>query len=405
MRASEVGTQTSPRTSLQVAAPSKTTRTSAARADAGERQRHIFVDNIRFWSILSIIAVHCAYVVTESGSQTRALREILSAPWKFGTIGFFLISGFLLGEGLERRPPREYLVRRLRRLFVPWLFWYGIAVVVLLVEDVLHHRAQLSLHLAGHEAVYCFFDTAYWFVPNMLFALCILLLFRRHFHDPRFFAALVGINLFYAVNVYTRWIPSKHTTAVFGFILYLWLGNYAARHHARLQRWIAQCPAWKLAALTVLTGSIAFGEGRLLNRLHAPDPLNGMRLSAQIFSVVAALMLFKFRAPTFPRFINVRAHTFGVYLIHPIVLIIWVEWIRVILDRFPQNDRMATLVLRLTLWFFSAALVCVLCFAATRVLAQSARLAWMVGVRREPLPRGHLNPSSHPVPLGQSEPG
>jgi hypothetical protein len=276
------------------------------------------------------------------------------------------------------------MARRLRRVFVPWLIWYIVGVVVLLAEDILHHRVHITFHLASlrvvvHTAVYCLFDTAYWFIPNMFFALSILLLFRRYLQDRRFLAVLVAINLFYAVNVYTRWIPSKHTAALFGFILYLWLGNYAARHSQQLTQWVQRRSRWTLPALTVLTGAIAFGEGRVLHHLQAPDPLNAMRLSAQIFSVVATLMLFQFRTSIHPRLIDVRAHTFGVYLLHPIVLAILVERIRVILDRFPPNEPMAMLVLRVALWACAAVFTCAICFTATKLLAMSPSLGWLVG--------------------------
>src|ERR1700722_7360052 len=78
---------------------------------------HLFVNNVRFWSMLSVIVVHSWYVF---GSANSGLDIALVTPFKFATIGFFLISGFLLGERVDRRNPVEYFLRRFRRVFVPW---------------------------------------------------------------------------------------------------------------------------------------------------------------------------------------------------------------------------------------------------------------------------------------------
>jgi surface polysaccharide O-acyltransferase-like enzyme len=368
------GRQTVPKTALP--------RSGAADAEAGAR--HLFVDNIRFWSIFSIIAVHCAFLVTEAGPQTQVLREVLSAAWKFGTVCFFLNSGFLLGAGLERHKPRAYFFRRVRRLFTPWLFWFCVGIFVLTAEDLLHGRARIAngaaaLHLLVHEVIYCLFDTAYWFVPNMLIALSVMLLFRRYLENVRFFGVLIGINLFYAVNVYTRWIPSKHTAAILGFVLYLWLGNYAARHQDRLRRWIARYSFRTWALLTVLAGTITFGEGRLLHHLGAPDPLNVMRVSQQVFAVMVALMLFKVQTRAYPRFLDLRRHTFGVYLIHPIFVMVIVDMIRPVFDRFPQGHLMQTHLERIGFWFAGVAVISVVSFGCSRLLAENSHTSWLVG--------------------------
>jgi peptidoglycan/LPS O-acetylase OafA/YrhL len=70
-------------------------------------ERHIFVDNVRFLSMIGIVAIHSATVVFVTGNVHPMLIAALLAPQKFGTIGFFLISGFLLGERLDRCRPLE----------------------------------------------------------------------------------------------------------------------------------------------------------------------------------------------------------------------------------------------------------------------------------------------------------
>ena len=61
-------------------------------------ERHIFVDNVRFWSMIGIVAIHSASVFIVIENTHPLLIAALLAPAKFGTIGFFLISGFLLAS-------------------------------------------------------------------------------------------------------------------------------------------------------------------------------------------------------------------------------------------------------------------------------------------------------------------
>jgi hypothetical protein len=83
------------------------------------RNNHLFVSNVRFWSMLGIVAVHSAPTLLLINGTQWYLSAALTALFKFGTIGFFLISGFLLGERVDQQRPMEYFLRRVRRSFYP----------------------------------------------------------------------------------------------------------------------------------------------------------------------------------------------------------------------------------------------------------------------------------------------
>ncbi len=191
---------------------------------------HLFVSNVRFWSMLGIIAVHCAEAFSVFGGTHWKLMPALTTPFKFGTIGFFLISGFLLGERVDRRNPLEYFLRRVKRVFVPWLFWLGIMCAFLIAHQV---TATEWKRTASHGIVsitlnalkFCLLDTAFWFVPNLLLCIAVLLVFRRYLYSLKLGAILLLTNLTYVVNIYKLWFPSKHTVALFAFVFYLWFGK------------------------------------------------------------------------------------------------------------------------------------------------------------------------------------
>jgi len=289
---------------------------------------HLFVSNVRFLSMAAVVFVHCisASFLMAGLSPSGELERVMRQPVSFDIIGFFLISGFLMSEGLTKRSPGEYLKRRLRRIFLPWLFWYLLFFASLLINDAMLGRLRvMSLHedaqWALHRLVFCLFSSVYWFVPNLLIALCILLACRRFLFDLRLGGALLALSLFYGVNIYAHWIPFQgHSEALLGFIFYLWLGAWAARNFGLIQALNERIPALSLMVLGALAGLAALLESGVLFAAGNPHPMNTLRICNQAYSVVLILAIFKLRKPVWPRAVNVRTTTFGIYLIHIIVL-------------------------------------------------------------------------------------
>jgi hypothetical protein len=336
----------------------------------------------------AVVFIHCLVAsfamdgLAPAGWLTRCLRQ----PAEFDIIGFFLISGFLMEEGLTRRPPAEYLKRRVRRIFTPWLFWYLLYFALLLVNDF--RRGQLGL-LTGpdgalwafHRLQSCLFSSAYWFVPNLLIALCILLACRRFLFDLRLGGLLLALSLFYGLNIHAHWIPVvNHTGALFGFIFYQWLGAWAARNFEAIQAWIARTSMASLLGLAVLTGLVALLESTVLAKVGNPSPMNVLRISNQAYSIFVVLAIFKLRKPVWPRAVNVRTTTFGIYLTHVIVLFLLMGVVKrtvfPVLAGHGLNTVPAAAICLLLGIFVLAYWVS---FALTEWLLSHPRLGWLVG--------------------------
>jgi peptidoglycan/LPS O-acetylase OafA/YrhL len=289
---------------------------------------HLFANNVRFLSMAAVVFVHCIDVSfsIDALSPTGWLIRCLRQPAEFDVIGFFLISGFLMEEGLTRRPAGEYLKRRFQRILTPWLFWLSLYFALLLVNDTA--RGRLGVLTWQDSALWviqrlhsCLFSSAYWFVPNLLFALCILLACRRFLFDLRLGSVLLALSLFYGLNIYAHWIPiQNHTGALFGFIFYQWLGALASRNSGAIQAWIARTSMTSLLALALLACLTALLESTVLARIGNPHPMNVLRISNQVYSIFVVLAISKLRKPVWPRIVNVRTTTFGIYLTHIIVL-------------------------------------------------------------------------------------
>lgn len=279
---------------------------------------HLFVNNVRFLCIVAIVGVHSAADEKLYPGMSGWWPAIYVSWMKFGTIGFFLISGFLLGERFQAARPLDYVAKRIRRIFIPWCVW--MVLFTLLCRQRHGWITGLTLPVLGNLFWNHLWYTSFWFVPNLLFAMTILLLCRRWLYDPRLGAVLLLFNLFYAVNIYACWISSIHTLALFGFVFYLWLGANVAHRFARFNAWMRGVPVWVLLTAIGVSYLLALSEAGLIMHLHLDGPSNTIRLSNQIFSVLMVCLIFKVRRRIWPSWLDVRQQTFGIYLSHMLVL-------------------------------------------------------------------------------------
>ena len=349
---------------------------------------HLFVDNVRFWSMFSVVAIHCSLVFVEIQRPRLGLMEVVQTPFKFATIAFFLMSGFLAGRGLETLSPLTYLKRRMKRVALPWACWISMMIVALLGTDVAHHRVALApnhhvLMLIVSRATYCLFGTAYWFVPNLLLSMAILLLFRR-VHQRVWFGALLGcFSVFYGLNIYTNWVPSRHTESMLGFVFFLWLGTFASHHQQTLERWMARVSTAQLGVAMLFTGLLAYREATVLERMGSVDPLNSLRLTNQIFSIMAVLFVYKFRHATWPDFVSVRDNTFGVYLLHPLMMMLLWPVLKSHLLAATVRRMAASDLGGVALWVFASVLVYAAALLLTKFLTSHKALRWLMGLQPE----------------------
>ncbi len=281
-------------------------------------------------SMLAIVYVHTQAMVVTGNQLVGHLQTFLLQLFKFGTIGFFLISGFLLGEGLTRGHRSQYFLRRLHAVLLPWLFWGLVWFLVSLSAHMLqytHATIGSSAFLVLHEYFrFVFFYSIYWFVPNFFLCLALVLTLYNRLPNRYLGSFFLLCSLLYGINVYPEFVTARHTTALLGFVFYLWLGAFAYTHRERwLPRLYACSWAWLTAATTVAL-CLSLVEYHVLARMHPlGDPNNTLRISNQLFSVLATLMIVKSSLRLSPSFTNPRSDTFGIYLLHPILIdLLWI---------------------------------------------------------------------------------
>lgn len=301
---------------------------------------HLFVNNVRFLSMAAIVCMHSidSYVSVVRAAFMPDWLYYLVQPLKFATIAFFLAAGFLFGERMDASPSATYLKRRMRVIFMPWLTWFLMFWAMCVAGDFLHGRLvtsspRLLISCLYSEGVRVMVHSPFWFVPNLLVALVVLLACRRMIDKLWFGAVLLVLSLFYGVNVYGCWIASEHTKAVLGFVFYLWLGAWAARHYPAVESRLARIPASVLGGSTLAACGLASVEQTILLRLGSIDSVNTLRITNQVFSVLVVLLFVKIRHQVWPRFVNVRAETYPIFLSHSAAICVLAAILKRVLPR------------------------------------------------------------------------
>lgn len=280
-----------------------------------------FVNWVRLVAMFSIVYEHSLLLSVTGQSQVRVLHY-MSQPLKFGTICFFMISGYLLGHKLApSASPWGYYRRRLLVVGLPFTIAFG-----------LYYLKKIGIfgRLSGKPAssnvidsslldqLYTnLFDTSYWFVFSFLIALATLLLVWRYTTSPLVGWISFAVTCFFALNVYGNWFNNSHTIAMPAYIFYLWLGVWLARNNQVMQR-LRAFPRPLLTAILLLTLGLACLESELLWYYGVANPVNTLKPTNQLFSVVAFGWLI--RHNTLKRltpWLKPRNESFGIYLYHP----------------------------------------------------------------------------------------
>lgn len=194
------------------------------------KRNYDFIDTIRCIAMIFIVSEHSIYFERTDFHPTgyKELFYIATIQLsKFGTICFFMLAGFLIGDKFVDYTPGQYLKRRVNNTIWPWLFWSLLFVFEPNIDALISYHTLIP-HYDGTSYWLVLWDrlettylyTIYWFIPNFLFCITLLLIFKRFLYNYWFGAVLFLFVIFYTVNIYYAWIPSGHTIAILGFVFF-----------------------------------------------------------------------------------------------------------------------------------------------------------------------------------------
>ncbi|SDH32734.1 Acyltransferase family protein [Pedobacter terrae] len=344
-----------------------------------------FIDTMRFIAMIGIVMEHSSpflglklNTLHEQIIQTVSLQFI-----KFGTIVFFILAGFLIGDKFNQYTTKQYLGRRLNTTFKPWIFWVTIFMVLFYIDQGVRYLKHSDALGFTHPLEYIFdrihfiiVQTSFWFIINFMLCITILLVFRKYMYNLMFGAILGLLSLFYSVNLYYDWIPTGHTTALLGFVFYLWLGVILHKYFDQYNEWITKQPFWLLFGATLITFIISCAETINLIHLGSNDSGNTLRFSNIIFSLVSFLVLYKYCNFEAIEKLKPRSMTFGIHLLHHILIIIFLPMILRPLKIVYANESVWNL-------FFLQFAIFILIYASTYTIVyyigRSKKWKWTVG--------------------------
>ncbi len=288
-----------------------------------------FVDTIRCISMIGIVFEHCSVLWADIYRNTadQLAQASVMQFFKFATIAFFLIGGFLINHKFTEYTPLEYLKNRFKNTIGPWIYW----IVILIILNAIH---AYFVHLkfgspqtvdASFFAIQLkdiIFYSSFWFILNFLICISILLIFKRYIYHLGFGLIWGLISLFYSLNLYYGWIVTEHSTALFGFVFYLWLGVYMNKYYDRVSVFIKKFSWFWLIIINLIFFAVANLEILYLMDKGSPDAFNTLRITNILYSLSMFALLLKIGPlKKLQTFLKPRQSTFGIYLLHQILII------------------------------------------------------------------------------------
>lgn len=291
------------------------------------QHNYAFIDSIRCIAIIAIVAQHSVAAGGYSffyGSDLYWSYLLTMQFTKVGTIIFCLLAGFLIGEKIDEYSPWQYLRRRLKVIFWPWVFWSLLYVLIdillLLFRKPFAHHPSFNMGRIWHNIEGLYLYSSYWFVINFMISICILLAFKKYIRSYVFGAILGCFTLFYSVNIYFEWISPNHTRAILGFVFFLWLGVKLNENWKWAERMIAKIPYAVLIIFILIFYGSAVRESVVLYDI-SKDPSNPLRVTNIIYTLLCFILLLKIRTFRSLEQLDPRHTTYGIYLIHFILIV------------------------------------------------------------------------------------
>ncbi len=233
--------------------------------------------------------------------------------FKFSVLCFFIISGFLLGDKIGKTDSISYYKRRLNATLKPYLVAFSLFVGTLLFRLYVLHRPEFKS--VTQIVNFTLFNTLYWYLPNYLVCLLVLMFFKNQLKSLYFGLALLMLNIGYIyLTIYSGKFTLPHTTGMLSYLFYLWLGAIM-----RKKGWVDKIRglnAGILLAITVAAYLLSCLESYRLYLDHK-DYFNILRFGNQLYSLAMFSLLVKVCSKQVNfGFFNPRQETYGIYLYH-----------------------------------------------------------------------------------------
>jgi len=130
-------------------------------------KRIIYYDILNILACIAVVFLHCNGTV-HSFSNTLLWKEslVIEVLFYFAVPIFIMISGATLLRYRERYSTKEYFIKRIEKVVIPWVIWS-------LIIYVLRNKSLNIIQFANYF-IYEKIETIYWFFPLIIYLYCLI---------------------------------------------------------------------------------------------------------------------------------------------------------------------------------------------------------------------------------------
>lgn len=222
---------------------------------------------------------------------------------------FFLLSGLLVEESLQKRGPREYIIDKLKRIAYPYFLWSAVQIII---EAVFSDHTQRGTTLSNLFTIWYLPWGQFWFIYALFFMHMIHAILSRAGRLAKPILLTLGLVLFF--NPF-----STETAALFEFSIYFMyfvFGVLLNRYFFMMER-LEIRPIFILMLLVILVASgILIYSNSTYDHPYARFYYLYLSTTGILFCTALAQYLARQNALPFIRTFGV--HSLPIYLVHMI---------------------------------------------------------------------------------------
>jgi hypothetical protein len=310
-----------------------TPSTTAVTREQTAGDRLFFLDVLKALSITAVVSFHAMFLPRSVYVVSLPILESAFAPLRFCVPVFLTVSFLLMERSLQLKPEQSsqvFLQKRLARLAIPTLFWFGIAALLKLATGN-------SLLAVGQQILTGeIFTGAYYLI--ILFQLIPLYVWLRSRINLSKWVGIaiaaqclifLGLHISFQSNFSSSlltFLKPLNRAPFFYWFVYPVLGAYCYHALPKIQYYAARIHPWVKVILGLAMAGWLLGESIHLNAVLKYNliPFDYLMVSC-IFSVFVLLIntahLTIFRVPKFWRTIiqTLSRYSLGIFCINGIV--------------------------------------------------------------------------------------
>ncbi len=292
------------------------------------QNRIIYFDVLNIIACIAVCYLHCNGEV-HVFSNSRLWKEslIIEVLCYFAVPIFIMLSGATLLKYRDRYTTKQYFIKRIQKVLIPWVIWSLITYIV--------HNKNVNLLSFFNSFIYGKIEAVYWFFPLIIYLYCIIPVISILTQKEEYRKIMWGIVIFIFLiqSLLQPLLKMMHIsfpiilnymTGQNAYIIYLLLGYLLSTTNPNKRQRIM---SYILAIIAVFTRYLytmfaSINTGKLNQDSWGYTAFTGVFLAVGVFILaknidwIKIFSKLKIKANNIS---NLASCSFGVYLIHILI--------------------------------------------------------------------------------------